>query len=79
MSMPDISTYLGLFHLHDVGLTVSDAVIDVVYVSSQRLNLFSEREDGSVGIRVLARDLILLSHNLLLAPGQLFTLLWTTN
>lgn len=78
-SFPVSHKYLGLFHLHDVGLAVSDAVVDVVDVGGQRLHLFIKRDDGPVGIRVLAGDLVPLFRHLLSAFGQLLTLLYTKN
>lgn len=35
-------SHLGFFHLHDVGLTVCDAVVDVVDVGRQRVHFFIE-------------------------------------
>lgn len=67
--------HLGLFHLHDVGLAVGDAVIDVVDVGRQRLYLLAEWQHGLLRLRPLPQEPVPLPEDLLLALGQLLPLL----
>lgn len=67
--------HLGLLHLHDVGLAVSDAVIDIVDVGAQGLQLLVQGGQGAVGVRALHCHLFSLSGHPLPPLGQLLPLL----
>lgn len=66
---------LGLLHLHDVGLAVCDAVVDVVDVGAQRLQLLVQGGQGAVGVCTLHCHLFSLSGHPLPPSGQLLPLL----
>lgn len=71
----ELGAYLGFFHLHDVGLTVRDAVIDVVNVGSQGLYLLTQAVPTTVWLTALLGQLLPSFPELLTSPGQLFPLL----
>lgn len=68
-------TNLGLLHLHDAGLAVSDAVVDVVDVSAQRLQLLVQGGQAAIGVGPLCRHLFSLPGYSLSPLGQVLTLL----
>lgn len=68
-------SHLGFLHLHDVGLTVGNAVIDVVDVGRQRVHLLVEGKHRLLGLRPLPRQPVPLPDDLLFALGQLLSLL----
>lgn len=70
-----VTINLGLLHLHDVGLAVGDAVVDVVDVGAQGLQLLVQGGQGAVGVGALRRHLLSLSGQSLPPSGQLFPLL----
>lgn len=67
--------YLGFLHLHDVGLTVGDAVINVINVGCQRIHFLVEREHGLLCLQTLSQQPVLLPDHLLLSLRQLLSLL----
>lgn len=69
------SANLRFLHLHDVSLTVSDAVVDVVDVGRQGIHFFVQRLDASVRVGPLCGDLLPLTRHLLPSLGQVLTLL----
>lgn len=71
-------SHLCFLHLHDVGLTVGDAVVDVVDVGRQRVHFFVEGERRLLGLGALPSQTLLLPDHLLLAFGQLLSLLRVT-
>lgn len=69
------SAHLSLLHLHDVGLAVGDAVVDVVDVGSQRLHLLVERQLRLLHLWPLPQEAVPLPEDLLLPLGQFLPLL----
>lgn len=67
--------HLGLLHLHDVGLTVGDAVVDVVDVGRQSIHFLVERKCRLLRLGALPEQTVPLPNDLLFALGQLLPLL----
>lgn len=70
------SANLRFLHLHDVSLTVSDAVVDVVDVGNHSVHFLVEGKHRLFSLRPLPRQPVPLSGHLLPPLGQLLTLLW---
>lgn len=70
-----IFSYLGFLYLHNVGLAVGNAVVDVVDVGAQRLQLFIQGGQGPVSICTVQCHLLSLFGHSLPPSGQLLTLL----
>lgn len=68
-------SHLSLLHLHDVGLAVGDAVVDVVDVGAQGLQLLVQRRQGAVGVRAVYCRFFSFPRNSLTSSSQLLTLL----
>ena len=68
-------SHLGLLHLHDVGLAFGDAVVDVVDVGAQRLQLLVQGGQGAVSVCTVHRHLLSLSGHSLPPSGQILALL----
>lgn len=68
-------SHLGLLHLHDVGLAVGDAVVDVVDVGAQGLQLLIQRRQGAVGVRAVYCRFFSFPRHSLTSSSQLLTLL----
>lgn len=67
---------LGLLHLHNVGLAVCDAVVDVIDVGHQGVHFLVKGKHHLLFLRPLPRQPVPLSGHLLPPLGQLLTLLW---
>lgn len=70
-----ILPHLGFLHLHDVGLTVCDAVVDVVDVGRQRVHFLVEGQHSLLCLWSLPDQPVPLPDDLLFTLGQLLSLL----
>lgn len=68
---------LGLLHLHDVGLAVGDAVVDVVDVGRQDVHLLVVGNGRLLRLGPLPGQTVPLPDDLLFTLGQLLSLLGT--
>lgn len=73
--MPQTVWYLGFLHLHDVGLTVGNAVVNVVNVGRQCIHFLTEGKRCLLWLRPLSQKTVSLPDHLLLALCQLLSLL----
>lgn len=72
-------SHLGFLHLHDVGLTVCDAVVDVVNVGCQCVHFLVQRKHRLLCLWPLPDQSVPLPDDLFFTLGQLLSLLWDIN